>query len=50
MMSKELRSIMSTIDDWNQFKNTGSDVEDIINKINNINIKKYIGELIPLDN
>lgn len=39
MMNKGLRSTMSIIDDWNQLEKTGSDVEDIIDKINTISIK-----------
>ena len=50
MMSKGLRSTMSIIDDWDQLQKTGSDVQDIINNINVNDIKKYISELMPLDN
>lgn len=50
MMNRGLRSTMSIIDDWNQLEKTGSEVEDIIDKINTIGIKKYLGELMPLDN
>lgn len=50
MMSKGLRSTMSIIDDWDQLQKTGSDVEDIIDKINTIGIKKYMSEPMPLDN
>ena len=50
MMNRGLRSTMSITDDWNQLEKTGSDVEDIIDKINTIGIKKYLGELMPLDN
>ena len=50
MMSKGLRSTMSIIDDWNQLEKTGSDIQDIIDKINTIGIKKYMSEPMPLDN